>query len=146
MTYSISKDQRNNKELIIPAEFQKDGLIIFKWHGTDNNFCAFKNDVTNNNLPIDVKFEGNKACVSLEERVRRKFGVHGIVIGMYDEKRGFYGLKFLKSITYKEWLSFFKEKNIIYDTALTTRNKRPYNQWRSPTNFMKTLEEEIYIP
>ena len=92
------------------------------------------------------RLEGLKASVSLEERIRRKFGIHGMVIGMHDKNRGFYGLKFLKSITYQDWLSFLKEKNIIYDTALTSRNKRPYNQWRSPAKFMKTLEEETYIP
>ena len=43
-------------------------------------------------------------------------------------------------------LNFFKNKDVIYDTALTTRNKRPYNQWRSSAKFMKTLEEDIYIP
>ena len=50
-----------------------------------------------NNLPIEVKFSGANASVSLEERIRRKFGIYGIVVGLKDES-GFYGLKFLKSI------------------------------------------------
>jgi hypothetical protein len=146
MTYSFSKDQRHDKDLITPKELKKEGLVIFKWHGTDNSFNAFKNNIISNDLPIDVNLEGPKASVSLEERVRRKFGIHGMVIGLKDKSKGFYGLKFLKSISFNDWLDAFKNKNIIYDTGLTTRNKRPYNQWRSPAKFMKTLEEETYIP
>ena len=77
---------------------KKDDLLIFKWHGTDESFNAFKEDVIQNNLPIDVIFDGAKAAVSLEERIRRKFGIHGVVIGLKDESNRFYGLKFLKSI------------------------------------------------
>jgi len=146
ITYSFSKDQRLNKVEVIPSEFKKDNILIYKWHGTDISFNKFKNDVVVEKLPIDVKLEGPKATVSLEERIRRKFGIHGMVVGMHDKNRKFYGLKFLKSITYQEWISFFKEKNVKYDTALTTRNKRPYNQWRSDKKFMETLVEEIYIP
>ena len=146
MTYSHSKDQREDKERMIPDDFKKDGLLIFKWHGTDESFDAFKEDVIQNNLPIDVIFDGAKAAVSLEERIRRKFGIHGVVIGLKDESNRFYGLKFLKSIALEDWLTFFDDGDVIYDTALTTRNKRPYNQWRSSSKFMQTLEEEIYIP
>ena len=146
MKYSFSEDKREDKDILTPNELKKDNLVIYKWHGTNRSFDLFKKDVIDNNLPIDVTLEGLKASVSLEERIRRKFGIHGMVIGMHDKDRGFYGLKFLKSITYQDWLSFLKEKNVIYDTALTSRNKRPYNQWRSPAKFMKTLEEETYIP
>ena len=45
-----------------------------------------------------------------------------------------------------DWISYFRKRDIIYDTALTTRNRRPYNQWRSAEKFMGTLEEETYIP
>lgn len=144
--YSFSEDKRDDKDILTPNELKKDNLVIYKWHGTNQSFDIFKNDVINNDLPIDVTLEGLKASVSLEERIRRKFGIHGVVIGMHNKNNGFYGLKFLKSITYQDWLSFFKEKNVKYDPSLTSRNTRPYNQWRSPTRFMKTLEEEIYIP
>ena len=144
--YSFSEDKRDDKDILTPNELKKDNLVIYKWHGTNQSFDIFKNDVINNDLPIDVTLEGLKASVSREERIRRKVGIHGVVIGMHNQNNGFDGLKFLKSITYQDWLSFFKEKNVIYDTALTSRNKRPYNQWRSPAKFMKTLEEEIYIP
>ena len=146
ITYDFSKDQRHNKNEITPHEFKKDDLLIFKWHGTDISFNAFKNDVVNNDLPIDVIFEGSRASVSIEERIRRKFGIHGMVIGLKDKSKRFYGLKFLKSITLNDWMTFFENKDVLYDTGLTTRNKRPYNQWRSKAKFMRTLEEEIYIP
>ena len=146
MTYSYSKDLRKDKNRITPDDFKRDDIPIFKWHGTNESFNAFKDEVIKNNLPIDVTFEGAKASVSLEERIRRKFGIHGMVIGLKDKSNRFYGLKFLKSITLEDWLTFFDDKNVIYDTGLTTRNRRPYNQWRSSSKFMRTLEEEVYIP
>lgn len=144
--YSFSSDQRETKNRLVPNEFQRDNLLIYKWHGTDESFNNFKEDIINNNLPINVKLTGYNAAVSLEERIRRKFGVYGIVVGLQDRARGFYGLKFLKKISFDDWLNFFQNKDVFYDTALTTRNKRPYNQWRSNSVFMRTLEEEIYIP
>lgn len=146
MTYSFSKDQRQNKDEVTPNVFKKDALLINKWHGTDQSFNEFKNDVLISSLPIDVKFEGYQASASLEERIRRKFGVHGMVVGLKNKSNVFYGLKFLKSVTLNDWLEFFRNKDVIYDTGLTTRNKRPYNQWRSSKKFMQTLEEETYIP
>ena len=144
--YNFSADQRETKNKTVPDELQKDDLLIFKWYGTDKSFNTFKKNIINNNLPIDVKWDGSNRSVSIEERIRRKFGIYGIVVGLKDESRGFYGLKFLKSISFEDWLNFFRNKDVIYDTALTTRNKRPYNQWRSSAKFMKTLEEDIYIP
>ena len=146
MTYSFSHDQRQNKDEVTPNVFKKDDLLIYKWHGTEQSFNEFKNDVLIGNLPIDVKFEGYQASTSLEERIRRKFGVHGMVVGLKNKSNVFYGLKFLKSVTLNDWLEFFRNKDVIYDTGLTTRNKRPYNQWRSSKKFMQTLEEETYIP
>ena len=144
--YNFSADQRKSKYDTVPIELQKDNLLIFKWYGSDKSFNDFKENVINNKLPIEVKLSGYQASVSLEERIRRKFGVYGTVIGLNDESRGFYGLKFLKRISFEDWLYFFKNKNVLYDTALTTRNKRPYNQWRSSKKFMETLVDEIYVP
>lgn len=144
--YDFSKDQRENKHEKIPPEFKINNLLIYKWYGTDKSFNRFKENVLNNNLPIEVIFNGVRASVSLEERIRRKFGIYGTVVGLQDKTRGFYGLKFLKSIDLNDWIEFFRNKDVIYDTGLTTRNKRPYNQWRSSAKFMSTLEEEIYIP
>ena len=146
LTYDFSKDLRHDKNEVTPDELKKECLTIFKWYGTDISFNEFKRKVKEDNLPIDVKLDGHQASVSLETRIRRKFGIYGVVIGLKDKAKGFYGLKFLKSITYQDWLNAFKNKNIIFDTALTTRNKRPYNQWRSSAKFMKTLEEDTYIP
>jgi hypothetical protein len=143
--YNFFQDERESKKMI-PKELQKDELIIMKWYGTNKSLNNFKEKVITNNLPIDIKWEGNNACMSLEERVRKKFGVYGIVIVLHDNSKGFYGLKFLKKISFTDWMNFFRNKDIIYDTALTTRNKRPYNQWRSSSKFMKSLEEENYIP
>ena len=144
--YNFDKDLRDSKGLSVPREFQKNNLLIYKWYGSDSSFKTFRENIIENNLPIKVQFEGKNAAVSLEERIRRKFGIYGIVVGLFDQKRGFYGLKFLKKIVLDDWLGFFKNKDVFYDTGLTTRNKRQYNQWRSNAKFMKTLEEDIYIP
>ena len=144
--YNFHKDLRDPKISEIPKEFQKNNLLIYKWFGTDSNFQIFRENIIENNLPIEVKLNGKNASVSLEERIRRKFGVYGLVIGLHDKSRGFYGLKFLKRITFNDWLFFFKNKDVYYDTALTTANDRPYNQWRSNKKFMDSLVEDIYIP
>lgn len=143
--YNYSSDKRENKFLKVPDELKKDGLLIYKWFGTDKSFNQYRDIVEKNKLPIEVKFSGANASVSLEERIRRKFGIYGTVVGMKNEN-GFFGLKFLKTINFDDWINFFKQKNVIYDTGLTTRNKRPYNQWRSSAAFMRNLDEEIYIP
>ena len=144
--YNFDKDQRESKKLHIPKEFQKNNILIYKWFGKDSNFQIFKESKKVIDSTIEIKLKGKKAAVSLEERIRRKFGVYGIVVGLHDKYKGFYGLKFLKRISFKDWLSFFKNKDVFYDTALTTSNDRPYNQWRSKKKFMETLVEDIYIP
>ena len=144
--YNFDKDQRESKILNIPKEFQKNNLLIYKWFGTDSNFQIFKESKKVKDRTIKINLKGKNASVSLEERIRRKFGVYGLVIGLHDKYKGFYGLKFLKRISFKDWLSFLKNKNVFYDTALTTSNDRPYNQWRSTKKFMDSLVEDIYIP
>ena len=146
LIYNFSADKRSNKNIIVPNELQKVSLLISKWHGTDKSFNTFKENIMTNSLPIKVRLDGPSASVSLEERIRRKFGQYGIVSGLKNKSKKFYGLNFLKSISFDDWLNFYKNKDVIYDTGLTTRNKRPYNQWRSSSQFMNTLEEEIYIP
>ena len=69
-----------------------------------------------------------------------------MVVGLHNKSDGFYGLKFLKRVNLQDWIGYFNEGNIKFDTGLTTRNKRPRNQWRSTKKFMTTLEEDIYIP
>lgn len=144
--YNFSTDQRNFKSEIVPDDMQKDDLVIFKWHGTNKSFKLYKENLISNNLPISVLWNGPNASVSLEERIRRKFGIYGVVVVLMNDSKKFCGLKFLKNISFYDWLNFFKNREVIYDSALTTRNRRPYNQWRSTLKFMKKLEDEIYIP
>ena len=142
MQYSFSKDKRKNKKKLVPNALQKNNLLIYQWHGTDNNYNVYVNNIKINNLPIDIK----KTSFSLEERVRRKFGIYGVVVGLYDKSKGFYGLEFLKVVTFNDWLDAFKNKDIIFDSGLTTLSKRQRNQWRSSAKFMGSLVVNTYIP
>lgn len=146
MNYSYEMDKRENKELIVPPEFRKNELVLLKWYGRDESFHSFVSDLKYRQLPIEIKLTGKNASVSLEERIRRKFDVYGMVVGLHNKSDGFYGLKFLKRVNLQDWIGYFNEGNIKFDTGLTTRNKRPRNQWRSTKKFMTTLEEDIYIP
>ena len=146
ITYNIDDDKRADKSLLLPKYLQKNNLVLMKWCGTNLSFANFKNDVIVNNRPIKVKFNGLNQSVSLEARLKRKFNINGMIIGLSDKKRGFYGLRFLKPVSLNDWLLFLENKDVFYDTALTTLNKRPYNQWRSNKKFMLTLEDELYIP
>lgn len=145
IVYNYSCDKRKNKSEKVPDEFKEENLLIYKWHGTDESFNQYRDEVEKNKLPIEVKFNGANASVSLEERIRRKFGIYGTVVGMKNNN-GFFGLKFLKPINFDDWIGFFRDEKVIYDTGLTTRNNRNYNQWRSSAAFMRGLEEETYIP
>ena len=146
ITYNFDDDSRADKYSLVPKNLQKNCLVLLKWYGTDLSFENFKNQVIDYKLPIKVQFNGANRSVSLETRLRRKFNIHGIIVGLSNREKGFYGLRFLKPISLNDWTSFLEKKDVFYDTALTTRNKRPYNQWRSKKKFMLTLEEELYIP
>ena len=122
--------------------WQKNNLLIYQWHGTDNSYNTYVNNIKINNLPIEIK----KTSISLEERVRRKFGVYGTVVGLYDKSTGFYGLEFLKVVTFNDWLDAFKNKDIEFDPGLTTLGNRQRNQWRSSAKFMRSLVVSTYIP
>lgn len=146
LVYNYSLDEREDKNNQIPQEMQKEDLLIYKWYGKDKNFNSFKEHVLENNPNLKIFWKGSKASVSLEERIRRKFGIYGTVVGLKNKSKEFYGLKFLKSVSLNDWIGFYRHKNIKYDTGLTTKSGKPYNQWRSSKKFMQTLEEEIYIP
>ena len=146
LIYNYNLDEREDKNDRVPQEMQKDNLLIYKWFGKDENFNLFRKNTLENNPNLKIYWEGARASVSLEERVRRKFGVYGTVVGLKDKSGAFYGLKFLKSVNLDDWIGFFRNKNVIFDTGLTSGNNRPYNQWRSSQKFMRSLEEEIYIP
>jgi hypothetical protein len=146
MIYNYEDDKRENKDQCVPLQFKKENLVLLKWYGKNESFNNFVADLKNRQLPIEIKLTGKNASVSLEERIRRKFGIYGIVAGLHNKVDGFYGLKFLKRVTLEDWMSYFKNKNVIFDTGLTTRNARPRNQWRSTKKFMATLEEDRYIP
>ena len=143
--YDYSLDKRKDKTNQVPRVLRKNNLLLMRWHGTDQSFNQYKSYVIENKLPIHAIFEGKRRLISLEERVRRKFNVHGIAFGLYS-KEAFFGLTFTKAVSFDDWISYFINKDIFYDTGLTERNKRPYNQWRSHKSFMDSLVEDEYFP
>jgi hypothetical protein len=143
--YDYSLDKRRNKADQVPNNLQKDNLLIMRWHGKEESFEKYKSFVIDNKLPIKAQFKGKNRLVSLEERVKRKFNVHGIATGLYRQKNHFYGLKFTRPVSFDDWVSYFINKDIYYDPALTGKNPRPYNQWRSNKSFMDSLVEEVYL-
>ena len=114
-SYSYSKDQRSNKKILIPVDFQIDSLIVAKWSA----------DVMNN-------------------RVERKFNDKGW-FKIYKDTAGVYtSIGFGERITYKAWIKLVREGIIYFDSGMYEGNNRPYSQWRANNNYWESLIIETF--
>lgn len=121
--YNFSKDQRNNKYLIIPQQFQSDEIILAKWYGLEKNNISKKTALK---TKVENKFNnlGWFKCV-MEDNVYTK-----IIFG--------------KTIDFDTWIENVKLENIFFDSGMYEGNKRPYSQWRSNNSFWDQLVTDVY--
>ena len=112
VTYSYSKDRRENKSKVVPKKFQTENLKLFGW-----------------------------SADWLKNKVENKFNQHGwFKCNTKNEK--FYEIIFGDRITLSKFLSWVKNGEVILDTRLKeTRpdNTDRYGMmWRAPINFWKS--------
>lgn len=113
--YHFSKDTREDKSKIIPANMQKDKLIIAKWYKT-----------------------------SLKKKLEGKFNQNGWFTCSTDKEGKYDHIHFGLAMNYDSWIKLFKKKIVFFDSGMYETNNRPYSQWRASTGFWHSLIVETY--
>jgi hypothetical protein len=118
ITYSYSKDTRENKAELIPEDFQIDNLKLFGW-----------------------------SQEWIKKKVENKFNVHGwFKCNLKDGK--FHEIIFGNKITLPLFLKWVRDGDVEFDTRLKeTRpdNSDRYGmQWRAPSTFWKSKAIQTY--
>lgn len=124
--YSFSKDQRNNKENIIPEELQIENLILAGWFG--------KNSPSTQNADKCLKLK-------LEDKFNDKgwFTCKKNSSGVYER------ICFGKPINFDSWIELVERGIVFFDSGMYQGNPRPYSQWRANNSFWDSLIVEEYI-
>ncbi|GEM_PF-456244 len=113
--YSYSKDTRKNKATLIPENFQYNNIILARWS---------KN--------------------VLKPKLERKFNDKGWFKCYKDPSGTYTSIGFGEPITYKSWIKLVKKGVVIFDSGMSTSNKRPRASWRANNNFWNSLVTEKY--
>ena len=118
ITYSFSKDMRENKTELIPKEFQIENLELFGW-----------------------------STEWIKEKVENKFNVHGWFKCNIKEGK-FYEIIFGDKITISQFLKWVGDGDVVFDTRLKERRPdgtdRYGMQWRAPSTFWKSKSVQTY--
>ena len=118
ITYSYSKDTRENKAELIPKEFQIENLKLFGW-----------------------------SQEWIKKKVENKFNVYGwFKCNIKEEK--FCEIIFGNKITLSEFLKWVRDGDVVFDTRFKERRPdgtdRYGMQWRAPSTFWKLKAVETY--
>ncbi len=118
VTYSYSKDKRDNKAELVPKEFQIENLELFGW--------------------------GQEW---IKGKVENKFNVYGwFKCNIKNEK--FHEIIFGNKITISEFLKWVGDGNVVFDTRLKERRPNGTDrygmQWRAPSTFWKSKSIQTY--
>ena len=118
ITYSYSKDTRENKAELIPKEFQIENLKLFGW-----------------------------SQEWIKKKVENKFNVYGwFKCNIKEEK--FCEIIFGNKITLSEFLKWVRDGDVVFDTRFKERRPdgtdRYGMQWRAPSTFWKSKAVETY--
>lgn len=126
--YSYEKDQRANKQEIIPKELQKiDKLILAKWFGETS--------------PSSKRRDKN-----LKSKLEDKFNQKGWFTCKRDDNGVYKEICFGKPINFDEWIKWVKEGDVFFDSGMYEGNARPYSQWRANNTFWdKLINERLTI-
>ena len=118
ITYSYSKDTRENKSELIQKEFQIENLKLFGWSDE-----------------------------WIKKKVENKFNVHGwFKCNIKEEK--FYEIIFGNKITVIEFLKWVRDGDVVFDTRLKEKRPNGTDRygmmWRAPSKFWESLAVETY--
>jgi hypothetical protein len=115
--YHFSKDNRMNKQEIIPISIQRDGVVLAVWHGVSLK------------VKLENKFKHHGWFKCLQES-----GGHGKYIG----------IQFGGPITFDQWIKQVRFGTVYFDSGMYEGNNRKYSQWRASNQFWTSLVEEVY--
>lgn len=110
ITYSYSKDTRKNKSSLVPADCQKDNMIIARWDSE-----------------------------SLKAKVEKKFNKMGWFKCLKNKDGVYDSIVFGDPIDYKTWKKFVMTGDIFFDSGMYQGNPRPYSQWRASNSLWDKL-------
>ena len=118
ITYSHSKDTRENKAELIPEDFQIENLELFGW-----------------------------SQEWIKKKVENKFNVYGWFKCTIKEEK-FCEIIFGNKITLSEFLKWVRDGDVVFDTRFKERRPdgtdRYGMQWRAPSTFWKSKAVETY--
>ena len=115
--YHYSKDNRPNKDEIVPLVLRRDDVVLATWHRE-----------------------------SLKMKLENKFKEHGWFKCIQDSKgHGKYvGMVFGGPIEFEDWVQQVRLGNVYFDSGMYEGNTRKYSQWRASNAFWTSLIEETY--
>lgn len=111
--YDFEKDQREEKESIVPSEFHSGKVEIARWFGRQ--------------APITAPKKGSKC---LKEKLEDKFNQNGWFTCKRDEDGVYQKIEFGKPINFDMWIEWVKTGRVFFDSGMYEGNARPYAQWR----------------
>lgn len=113
--YNYSKDLRPEKAIIVPENFQIEGLILAKWESA-----------------------------SIKGKLERKFNQNGWFKCLLDESGVYCSIVFGAPMNYDGWIKLVKLGIVFFDSGMYQGNNRPYSMWRANNNFWESLIIEKY--
>ena len=124
--YSYSKDNRENKEDIIPLLLQEENIVLARWYGINKPTSA----------PARQK--------SLKQKLEDKFNDQGWFTCKKGEDGTYQKICIGKPMNYDNWLELVKTGIVFFDCGMYEGNKRPYQQWRANNHYWDSLIVEEY--
>jgi hypothetical protein len=115
--YDYSKDERPDKDEIVPKEHRIEALALATWHNE-----------------------------SLKKKLENKFKEHGWFKCIQESKgHGRYvGMVFGGPIEFEDWIEQVRLGHVYFDSGMYEGNSRKYSQWRASNLFWTSLIEETY--
>ncbi len=113
--YSYSKDQRPNKQKIVPRPLQKDNLILAVWEAE-----------------------------MMKKRVEDKFNKLGWFKCQKDANGVYTKIVFGNPITFNTWIDGVRKGIIFFDSGMYDGNARPYANWRADNKYWDSLVTDSY--
>ena len=115
ISYSYSKDLRENRVNLVPKEMRVGNLVLAKWHK-----------------------------VSIQKKLEDKFNQQGWFTCKMDKKGYYQSIHFGKPMNFETWIQLLKDGIVFFDSGMYYGNSRNYSQWRSSTSFWNSLIVESY--
>jgi len=113
--YSFSQDQRPNKSIVVPNEFQIENLVLTCW-------------------PYD----------DMKKKVENEFNQSGW-FKCFKDGNGIYNkIGFAPVFDFNQWIERVKTGVVFFDSGMYQGNNRAYSQWRANNKYWDSLITEYY--